>query len=302
MKDKNASSQVAPGTEDWEATPKPDEEAWVRDQLDKARAATQEKQADKRKATDEENTGDEAPTRGVPVGGVKPAPRKWSYYLLRVIGVLAMVALVVWMAGFFDRRGYLPLLRRVGPWSEPTFELVQARNGRVLLTESDKRHSRVILQVPDQPSWLLISRDDLHAVNPTLSPGGEAVAYVSTADKTTIVVVSLNDNSLLTIMDRHVRASSVSQALPEMSICEWTPLAWSPDDKALAFYGCRIGQPYSMAYVARWDNEKVEVKPLLDSGASLATARQVEWLGSDSVVLSVPGETGFQVKTLPVPK
>jgi hypothetical protein len=241
-----------------------------------------------------------------PVGSTSPVRRGLWYYGKRVLIGLVVVGVIVWAIGEVQRQGVPDLFHWLPLARAPDLQIVDACDNYVLMLETDHEHSQVLVQTSPQESWLRVSRDDSRAVNPAFSPIINStikyVAYLSLEGEKRIVVAPLDDTAdRIEITSAKLEATGVTDGIPEVAFCEWTPLAWDPEGRRLAFYGCRKQKPHSLVFVAQIDADPVELETIDDTQADTTDQRQLEWSGSDDIVLTMPLPRGNQVETLPVP-
>lgn len=235
----------------------------------------------------------------------------WSWIrriplLIRLMIILAVLGALVYVYGLWQRGEIHGFLYRVYPGRQPSLTLLDAHGEYVLMVETDRTHSQVLVQISPQGNWLRISRDDLQAVNPSFSPAIAStikyVAYLSLQNERQIVVAPLDDTAdRLVITATDLEAAAVAGKTSDITFCEWTPLAWDPEGHRIAFFGCRREKPRSLAFSARVDADPVELDLVSGSEADTADPRQLQWSGTNYVVLTVPSPKGEWIKTLSVP-
>jgi hypothetical protein len=220
--------------------------------------------------------------------------------LVVIVLIITIGAFVVWLAGQTQRGTIQKLLQAQA--IPPTARLLDSRHDTVLILEESGEISRVIVQRPSQPSWLLVSRDDLRAKFPALSPDGRRVAYNSQSNDGRIVIVSLDVNNVDSLPTDQIKAATESKNLGPMTLCAWSPVAWSPDNQRLAFFVCGTNPSRSMVMTNSMGQPGIDVV----AGTLLNTAlpRGVLWLQSDTVLVSTPSESpqgGTTITTHPIP-
>jgi hypothetical protein len=235
----------------------------------------------------------------VRVGDIALAIVRWPPPWLRVIIVLAILGMVAYLLGQLQNVEASAILRRIGSGEQSVFTLIEAREGVVLMWESEKSRSEVLVQASPQSEWLRVSRGDTTAINPALSPDASQVAYLSSADSGQIIVASLGGGDRLSIP---VNALNNFAATKEpMSFCDWTTIAWSHDGKRLAFFGCYQEETGSVAFYAQIDAEPIEVTLIPDSKLDTNHHRQLLWSSDETIILTFPKSEDFETRELRIP-
>lgn len=235
--------------------------------------------------------------RNGPPPGASERPRLWSLVLLLLIIAGAVTVTIV---GAKQRGELSGLFRRVALRSRPQVILLESRQDRSLLLEIDGEGQRVIVQRPDRESWVLVSRDDFTAANPSLSPDGAWVAYLSTRDSPEVVVVPLEQPGQVRYTSADLEGFGCRSDIDVKSICPWTPIAWAMDSAHLAFFGCAEDPPMSWAFVGTLSTSTMTLQPSLIAGtvASGAEARQILWVGPDQVSVTFPPTGDSEAETV----
>ncbi len=227
-----------------------------------------------------------------------------KYWELALALWLVIMAVLVTLAGFY-RRGetLLFFLRTVQPTIMPTPELLdKLSNGTELFLETDGERRRVIVQLPDRESWVLVSQDDFTAANPSLSPDGAWVAYLSTQDAPEIVNVPLEKPGKATYTSNELQGLGLRIGITMTSICPWTPIAWAEDSTRLAFFGCADDPPVSRAFTADLVTSSMTLQSSLVAGSVAYghTPRQILWLDSDQVSVTFPPAAPGEPETVEI--
>lgn len=240
----------------------------------------------------EQEFNDDAVPPGMDRGN-KPFP------LLSVIGVLLTIILIgtlFWVLGQTTRNGIPAWFAISIGQTNPTLQILDARPNRVLMLETSGAYHRILVKDGSQSSWLLVSLDDYSATTAALSPDGTSVAYRSGLDSGQIVVVNLTTNQ------RSRMDSNMLQPVgPNLLLCDWTPIAWSPDSTRLVFYVCQTQMKQS---TLMWMPATTsQPKAVTGTEVSSMEARQVQWLNDSQVVVTMPPATltgGSQITTYDV--
>ena len=237
---------------------------------------------------------------GAPDSKKRWAARRW--YWLVVIGLAAIAAVVVWTIGLARRGELRPLFRDVLN-QEPQFELIEARDGVVLLTRSEGHRSEVIVQLAGQTGWRYASNNDFTARSPTLSPSGDQVAYLSEINEVHIEVVSLITDTRQVVTAAIVDTSLSARQLTGLSVCAWSPVRWSPDpdEDHLAFFACTQDPVMSYAAVVGLSPDPPRIVWLEGEGV-LRDERSLIWLDSTHLLMSTPvsDDRGILIQTVEV--
>jgi len=231
------------------------------------------------------------------------AVRPKRYGLVAII-ILVLLGVVVAIVGVIERHGLVNIMNWASSGGSPKMEMVDSRQGKVLMLETQGDFRRVIVKTPGQATWQLVSRDDTTAINPALSPDGRFVAYVSAQEDGQIVVVSLIDDALTKITSKEVGDIANKTPFLAAQICSWTPVAWDPDGRRVAFFGCREKPALSVVYVADLSGPNPVLSFVTDSEVDSGSPRQLQWSGSSEITVIGPSDDawpGGKVKTLFVP-
>jgi hypothetical protein len=222
--------------------------------------------------------------------GYKPFP--W-FSVLGVLFTIILIGGLFWLFGQATRNGMPAWFAISIGHANPTMQILDARPNRVLMLETSGSYRRILVKDGSQSSWLLVSLDDYSATTGALSPDGTTVAYRSGLDNGQIVVVNLESNQ------RNSMGISMLQPVgPNLLLCDWTPISWSPDSARVAFYVCQTQLKQSMLM---WMPATVN-QPKVVTGTEVISLepRQVQWLNDSQVVVTVPPATltgGSQVTT-----
>jgi hypothetical protein len=228
-------------------------------------------------------------------------PKHYGKFLLILLVLFGFLA---WVAGVVERKGLVNVLNSISPGRTIETTLVEARDGTVLMLETNGKLSQIVAQVPGQASWYLISKDDTTATNPALSPDANLVAYLSAREEVQIAIVSLSNEEQYHITSEQAEQIGMQALITEVNICPWTTVAWSPDSHRVAFFGCRKNPPLSLAFVADISGPEVVLSTIAESEFDTAAPRQLEWSGPTQVTIVTPSADVQQVgrvKTLSVP-
>jgi hypothetical protein len=171
------------------------------------------------------------------------------------------------------------------------------------MVETNGDLDRVLVETSGQASWLLVSRDDTTATNPAFSPDVGYVAYISEQDGGQVAIVSLTDDTRFAITSTQVEIAALTADFSGVSLCPWTSVAWAPDGRRVAFFGCREILPLSLALIADvHDPRNIGLDTIPDSDVGIFSHRQIQWLDSTHVTISTPTDEGTdRVQTFTVP-
>jgi hypothetical protein len=204
-----------------------------------------------------------------------------------VLLIAVLTAVAIWSLGNLPNSDLFQRLGQPKPLP-PSTTLVDSRAGLVLMLEQSGASSRVIVERADQSSWLLVSRDDHTAANPTLSPDATLVAYVTARDDGGVVVTSLVTDILITITAAQIKTAGEGAGFTGMQICPWTPVAWDPTNSRLAFFGCVEDDPLSMALVGDLTGLDPALEAVPSSKIESSVKRDLKWLDRTRITISTP--------------
>ena len=229
--------------------------------------------------------------------GVVPPHRTFPWFMpLLMILLIFLSGYGVWVWGQYGSLPMPPWLARSVGQMDPKLQILDARPNRVLMLETVGSDRRILVKDSNQSSWLLVSLDDYTISAPVLSPDGVAVAYKSDRNQGEVSIVNL-DNNWRSAMDITILQS----VKPNLVLCEWTPIVWSPDSSRLAFFVCQAETKQS---ILMWMPATVS-QPTVVSGTEIVSEeeRQVQWLNDSQVVVTVPSSDSrgnSQIKTVDV--
>ncbi|MFP4394615.1 MAG: hypothetical protein ACLFTI_05060 [Anaerolineales bacterium] len=200
------------------------------------------------------------------------------------------------------------VFRRVSLRPAPQMVLLESRDEKSLLLQTDGERRQVLVQLPDRDGWVVVSRDDFTAANPALSPDGAWVAYLSTQGAPKIVVVPLEQAGRASYTSEDLRRDDQQNKTPMTDICPWSPVVWSMDSQRLAFFGCLYDPPMSRVFVAdliiNTTPPTLQAYRIDDIMAPGLEPRQISWIGSDKVLVTFPPTADTETetaRTIPVP-
>jgi hypothetical protein len=230
-------------------------------------------------------------------GAIKPRSKFWG---LGIALLFIVAALVVWLLGQQQLVRVSSFLTRLTLRSKPQVTLLESQNDKSLLLETEGKRNRVLVQQAGREGWLLVSQDDFTAANPTLSPDGAWVAYLSTQNAPEIVIVPLENAERITYESADLATFGRRRDIDVASICDWTSIAWGADGEHLAFFGCAEDPPVSQVFVAELSPEDSTLTPSLITGtvASGVDPRQILWLGANQISVTFPPTKTTKVETV----
>jgi hypothetical protein len=219
-----------------------------------------------------------------------------------IVGLAALTAIVVWLFGQAQRVDVWSAFRQVVELPPPQFELVEARDGVVLIAMHEKDRSGVSIQLSGEIGWRNISMTDFTAKHPALSPSGTQVAYLSEQEDVHIAITSLISNTQRFVTTKVIDTALSVRQLPELSICTWSDVRWSPDETQLAFFACTQEPAKSYAVVVDLHPNPPKIVWVEDR-AVVQDNRSLIWLDSDHLIISTPGLGGNNatVDTIKIP-
>ena len=217
------------------------------------------------------------------------------FFCLTVVGVL-----LLGIANRLEWRTFTLL-----PSGPPSVTFVQSANGVVIMQESGRGYSRILVRKANTPGWLLISTDDLEARNPALAPNGNVVAYLSAANGGNVVATSLEKDSRVVISPQAIDGQSLKpMAVAQFSLCPWTNVAWSPSSDRIAFFACAVDPTLSYVVIAGITSTGT-VPALIDSSyLASENASEVMWLTDNRIIvnrLPLAGQASVETTEYTVP-
>lgn len=226
----------------------------------------------------------------------------WRTALI-LAAVLLVLTAAVWLFGA-DRRGslgqWLPLKKAVS-----TTELTEAGPDSILMFSQVGDLRQIMVLRSGQASWQLVSQDDSTAQNPSLSPDGNLVAYTSQRNGGEVVVVSLVDSQHAEVNSSTILKEGERENLRRLGLCEWSPVAWSPDNGRIAFFSCGTRPTRSILGVADLRTTPPDLTFVSQSEAENDKQRDVLWLNATQIVASSPitdsGTLDVSIDTYDVP-
>jgi dipeptidyl aminopeptidase/acylaminoacyl peptidase len=214
-----------------------------------------EEKTEEQLAREQENQPDDVPHSDAKrqktlTGATQHRPKYWG---LGIVLLLIMGAVTVWLLGQ-QQLGKVStfFLLDFTLRSKPEVALLESRDDKSLLLETDGKYNRVLVQQADRESWLLVSQDDFTVANPSLSPDGAWVAYLSTQEAPEIIIVPLENAERITYESADLATFGRRRDIDVASICDWTSIAWAADGEHLAFFGCAEDPPMSQVFVANF--------------------------------------------------
>lgn len=257
----------------------------------------EQKEPEPESAESLKSTRSQGDLRNTPPPGAYKPPSIWGivFALILVIG-----AVVVWLLSEQQHVALSTFLKSFTLHSVPKVTLLESRDDRSLLLETEGKRNRVLVQQAGREGWLLVSQDDFTAANPSLSSDGAWVAYLSTQDAPEIVIVPLENAERVTYTSADLATFARRRDISVVSICDWTPIAWAADGEHLAFFGCAEDPRVSQVFIADLSPEDSTLTPSLITGtvASGVEPRQILWLGANQISVTFPPNQITKVETV----
>ncbi len=239
----------------------------------------------------------------IPVGfSENPSGKQRHVILASLFGVIVLLGLLVWGAGQLQRQGKLTWLD-VFSSQRPSFEIIETRNGQVLIQENTGNTNRIIVKQIGQNSWFLVSQDDQTATQPVFSPDGSWVAFLSKRDGGRIVITAVITDTQKLFTTEMIKKSGVQASLGELELCPWTPIAWNPKGNRVAFFGCSLSRPFSIVLIGEVSNNPLDPIALIGTGLDTNDSRGLTWADTAHLVITNAsvGSTPASVTTILVP-
>lgn len=218
---------------------------------------------------------------------------RYGRYL--VVG-LVVLAILVWLAG---QPGGLALFL---PWKQPpptdvveSWHLLESRGSTALILAQKGAEQRIFVQKENQAGLLLVSGLDLTVSRPALSPDGKWVAYHSVYRNAILVTSLVSTTEGVIPVGQILRVTPVLTT--ELTLCDWTELAWSPDSSKLAFFACSKTDDSSVVFVNPVKGLLPAPTEVLGSESLTSGERDLLWLDQQKLIMTWPS-SGQQ--TLPV--
>jgi hypothetical protein len=207
----------------------------------------------------------------------------WTVVTALVVLVVAgSIAMGVWGGG----RGLKGLRAQLGIGDGRTFvALVESREGLVVMMVGREGFEEV--RALEVPSWDVrdVSRGARPARGPVLSPSGERIVFFATRREDTEVKVSEVGGGARTLVSASELAWVGDRAdLAEFHVCPWSGLAWSRDDRYVAFYGC--SETESIIVVK--DRTTRDLVVLASTKVSVEEPRTLAWVSDRELVFVRP--------------
>ncbi len=237
-------------------------------------------------------------------GETRSPVRNTGTVLVVIILFLVLSGILLYALGESQRTGSFPTLSSSTIAELTQTSLLDSRPDIVLMLEKSGTSARIVIQREGQSSWLLISQNDTTVSNPALSPDASQVAYLSKRDNGQIVISSVLSNTQVAYSSDTVQAVGTGLNQGVLRICEWTPVAWAPDNSRLAFFVCNSQRAYSSAMVAKTGEKNAPLSLVFGSDVDSDLPRELRWLNNSKLVVTGPpvnGSAFASVTTLDVP-
>lgn len=212
---------------------------------------------------------------------------------IAVTGFIAILMGIIQRTGIEAFWGQTPSFSANNSTAELT--IIEERQGIIVMTEKTVEGQHIIVQMPNFASWWLVSKNDLTAYHPSLSTKAEKIAYASRLANGQIVVVSLSLSATQVIS----AASLAALSSTDLKVCEWTSIAWSPDDSRLAFSACNSAE--AVVIVANIGNATPpQIVP--DSRTGATDTSQLAWSDEKTLfnlITNADGQTTSKSMTVP---
>jgi hypothetical protein len=218
--------------------------------------------------------------------------RAFHLYLGSIVLVLmVLAAIAVAVAGCWKRSQNINVSgKSTTPLSTISQSVVPTHSGFGLIEERVGNTTRIIVKKLDpEASWLLVSRDELTATHPVLAPDTTYVAYrQGDAGDKNLVIVSLTDDTRLTLTAGRIRRAGETVGLEALYLCEeLSTVAWDSDSSRVAFFGCETNTLSSVVLIGNL--AKLHTPTVITASyVATNTNRQLNWLGQDQLEVDMP--------------
>lgn len=226
----------------------------------------------------------------------------------RYLAVMALVVLMIGLAITLISALIRGTPSQLTPGSPPrnthTVELIEARDGVVLLLEHSDQITHILLQRAGQPNPSVVSGNETTAFGPSLSPDASWVAYFSKQADVQLTVAPVITGSKQTISAKSIAPLANYRNIQELTFCSWTSIKWNPAGDKVAFFGCDPNEVFSVGLLGILMNTGLSVEPLKGSEADVPGIRQLLWLDDTQIVITLPisgTATGTTFSILNVP-
>lgn len=224
-----------------------------------------------------------------PLDTIAELRKKANTLLWKIILVFILLGAIIWGIGKLEFN-FLTQLETVNlSSSAPKFELVDAHKGIVLMIKHEDKCSNINVQKINENNWRNISMFDCTVKNPSLSPNGKEVAYISGKNFSHVVVTSIDSNIQKVIEIKYFDKSLTEKAtkLRNSFICDWSQIKWAPNGTHLSFFACNKTVSGLESYAVVIDlNAEYPIIVWIEDEANIQQNRNLVWLDDTHLMIS----------------
>lgn len=179
----------------------------------------------------------------------------------------------------------------------PRSELVDAVDGRILVFRREGAVNVVEVEIDNRAASISISKGDMTAHHPSLSPDGNFVAFLSEQNDGQLVLVSLTGTERWELTNQQV-VGTLGNEFAKPVICPWTSVTWAPSANKMALFIC--SEQLEQSRLAVIDMLSPDIFPVLQAGSAYEglDSRQAMWLNESEVLMTIPASELFLPSTV----